>query len=186
MVSGQPEVALNLISSTIEFPGWNERIPMWSNHGVMGWPEGFKGEATTGWKTLASLSADWEWLLRIFGDSDEYRAALSAYYMMLNLFEYVHTLQTWDHEKISEKDIKLEIPLCYESESEEIKRRAYSILTWDPDALRLIWSSKGIDNNIVRANWESWLKVCSGFISNVYPFAHRYQITHKDLISDLT
>jgi hypothetical protein len=185
MVSGQPTIALNLIKSNIEFPGWRERIPMWSNHGVMGWPEGFKGEATTSWKVLASLADDWEWLARIFGDPKEYRAALSAYYMMLNLFEYVDQLSKSVTELASPQNIRLEIPLCYESESDEVRRRAYSMLLTDPEALRDIWRARDISDAVVKSNWESWLEVCGRFISSVYPFAHRYQITHKDLISDL-
>ncbi|OAI27730.1 toll/interleukin-1 receptor domain-containing protein [Methylomonas koyamae] len=185
MVSSQPNVAINLISSNIEFPGLHERIPMWSNHGVMGWPQGFKGEATTGWKALTALSEEWSWLHEIFGEKDEYRAALSAYYMMMNLFEYVNMLTTRDHDKISEQNVRLEIPLCYESEAEHVKRRAYSILMSDPDALRRIWTTRGIDDATVQKHWSSWLKICSAFISGVYPYAHRFQITHRDLIADL-
>lgn len=185
MVSSQPNIALKLVTSSIEFPGWQERIPMWSHHGVMGWPEGFKGEATTGWKSLAALAENWGWLLEIFGDSDEYRSALSAYYMMLNLFEYVEALVTLDRATMNEKEMRLEIPLCYESESDDVKRRAYSILLSDPDALRAIWRDRNVSDDHVKSNWDSWLRVCSGFISNVYPYSHRYSITHKDVISDL-
>ena len=158
---------------------------MCSNHGVMGWPGGFKGEATTGWKTLATLPDDWGWLSGIIGDSTEYRSALSAYYMMLNFFEYVEQLSTSVSQLAVPKNIRLEIPICYESESDEILRRAYSILLADPDALRAIWRTRNISDLVVKSNWDAWLEVCSGFISGVYPYAHRYQITHKDLIKDL-
>lgn len=185
MVSNQPNVAIGLITSNIEFPGWHERVPMWTNHGAMGWPKGFNGEATTGWETLAGLSNDWEWLLKIFGNVDEYRSALSAYYMLLNLFEYVKTLSTWDHDKVHFENIRLDIPLCFESESEGIKRRAYSMLMADPDSLRNIWREKKIDDEAVRTNWEAWLNICSAWIENVYPYAFRSPVTHKDLIADL-
>lgn len=185
MVSGQPSLALNLVTSNIEFPGRKERIPMWSNHGVMGWPEGFKGEATTSWKALAALAEDWAWLRGIFGDFKEYRVALSSYYMMLNVFEYVEQLAKSAIDLASPQNISLEIPLCYESESDDIRRRAYSMLLADPDALRAIWRSRNISDTVVKGNWDSWLDVCGRFISNVYPFGHRFQVTHKDLINDL-
>jgi len=185
MISAQPNIALNLVTSNIEFPGWHERIPMWSHHGVMGWPEGFKGEATTGWKTLAALAENWEWLQEIFGDSNEYRSALSAYYMMLNLFEYIEALMTLDGATMNGQDIKLEIPLCYEVESDDVKRRAYSILLSDPNALRAIWRDRSVSDDQVKSSWDSWLRACERFISRVYPYSFGCSITHKGLISEL-
>ena len=185
MATGQPDLATHLIRSNVEFPDWKDRVEMWRNHGVMGWADGFEGKATTSWTSLAQLGEDWPWLSEVFGEPDEFRAALSAYYMYLNLFEYVEALKTIPIEQINPKTLRLEIPICYESESDDIKRRAYSILLSSATEVKNMWQSRGLTDETVLANWEKWTGVCAEFVQKVYSHFWHARLTNVRLISDL-
>ena len=185
--TGQIQVAINLVATQAEFPNWGKSIPFWRHHGVMGWPDALEGKATTGWETISGLGDRWAWLDRIFGDLDEYKASLCAYYMVLNVFEYVDTLASSGSglDPRTTENIRLDIPLCYEAASNDIKRRAYSLLTADPDAIRALWRKRGIEDNKIQTNWETWLKICDAWLSGLYTFRFRGDITHAKLMADL-
>ncbi len=185
MSTNQPSLGLSMIRSHVHFPDWNERIEMWKNHGVMGWANGFEGKATTSWNQLAKLGEEWIWLTDVFGDSDEYRAALTAYYMYLNVFEYVEALRSLPIEQINPKTLRLEIPICYESESDDVKRRAYSILISSAPFVRQLWTSAGIADATVLEHWDKWTSVCSEFVEKVYSPFWRANLANRNVVADV-
>lgn len=185
LATDQLDTAIKLVNAPIEFPGMNKSVQFWRHHGAMGWPEAFEGKCTTGWSTLSNLIGQWNWLTQIFGDVEEYKAALCAYYMALNVYEYVDTLESGNIKALSEGKITLEIPLCYESENDDIKRRAYRLLTSDPDVVMRLWRSRGIDDNVVKENWAAWINVCAGWIGNVYKFGFHSGVSHGKLLREL-
>ena len=140
---------------------------------------------TTGWSTLSNLSEQWKWLNTIFGDVDEYKSSLCAYYMALNVYEYVDTLKSGNIKALSDGDIHLEILLCYESENDDIKRRAYRLLTSNPEAVLRLWRDRGIDDKIVREHWASWMKVCGTWLGKVYRFGFHRGVSHSKLLDEL-
>lgn len=186
LATEQLGAALKLVSAPIEFPTLREHIPFWKHHGAMGWPEAFEGKATTAWSTIGDLSASWKWLDSIFGDADEYKSALCAYYMALNVFEYADTLAAEDEKSLNSRRIQLEIPLCFESENNDVKRRGYRLLTQDPEAVKQIWRNRGIDDQVARDHWQRWIEICEGWIAHVYEYQFRHgAITHRSLFDEL-
>ena len=185
LATGQLDIAFKLITASIEFPNLRESIPFWRHHGAMGWPEAFEGKCTTAWSTLSNITTQWTWLNSIFGDANEFKVSLCAYYMALNLYEYIDTLSSGNIEMLSEGKLRLEIPLCFESEDRDIKRKAYSLLTRNPEALINLWRSRNIDDITIKKHWDSWLKICNSWLGNVYQFGFHSEVTHKKLIDEL-
>jgi len=54
--------------------------------GVMGWPESLNQNSTDAWKALISLPEMWQWLMRIFGEREDFIVGLVAYYMALKIY----------------------------------------------------------------------------------------------------
>ena len=185
LATAQLDIAIKLIRTPIEFPGLRESIPFWQHHHVMGWPQAFEGTCTTGWDTLSKLPEQWTWLDGIFGDVDEYKAALCAYYMALNVFEYIDTIATGDLKALSEGNITLDIPLCFESMNDDIKRRGYRLLTANPEAITRLWRDRGIEDKIVKQYWASWINVCRSWLGNVYSFRLTGKVTHNKLLDEI-
>lgn len=184
LVTDQLDVAIKLINTRIEFPGSRESITLWRHHHVMGWPQAFEGTCTTGWNTLSRLPEQWTWLDGIFGDADEYKAALCAYYMALNVFEYIETLASDGLKALSEGNMTLDIPLCFESMSNDIKRRGYRLLTANPEAITQLWRKHSIEDKIVKQNWLTWINVCNRWLGNVYK-GRVSGVTHKKLLDEI-
>jgi hypothetical protein len=181
----QPALALQLVTTNIELPGYSERLPLWRHHGVMGWPDVFEHRCTTAWEAVSSLSTKWLWLDTIFGDAAEYRASLAAYYMLLNVFEYVETLAVDNGKLLRDSTLRLDIPLCYESERDEITRRAYQMLTKNKAVILNLWRGKKISDPMAKSNWKLWVEICSRWLANVYQYSMNTQITHRSLMEDL-
>lgn len=185
LATEQLDIAFNLITAPVEFPDFRESISFWRHHGAMGWPEAFERKCTTAWSTLSNITTQWNWLNTIFGDANEFKVSLCAYYMALNLYEYIDTLASGNIDKLSKGELRIEIPLCFESEDRDIKRKAYGLLTKNPEALVNLWRSRNIDDEIVKKHWDSWLIICNEWLDNVYRYRAHGEVTHKKLIDEL-
>lgn len=183
--TGQLDLAIKFVKTPMEFPGWNESIPVWRNKGVMGWPKSLTHHATVAWKTLVSLPDSWSWLNTVFGDSDEYQISIGAYYMALNVHEYVHTLASNNIEPLKEMQLDLEVPLCFNSLNDEIKRRAYRLLTNETSQVINIWRSAGVEDSDVAKYWNVWMSICNSWENEVYRFRRRKQLVHSKLIEEV-
>ncbi len=105
--------------------------------------------------------------------------------MALNFYEYIDTLASGNIDMLSEGKLRLEIPLCFESEDRDIKRKAYGLLTRNPEALVNLWRSRNIDDEVVKKHWDSWLEICNKWLANVYMYVLHSKVTHKKLIDEL-
>lgn len=185
LATNQLDMAIKLITSSVEFPGLHESIPFWQNPGAMGWPGALAGNCTTGWNSLSKLAEEWPWLNSIFGDSTEFKAALCAYYMALNVYEFVQSLENGLlNDNTVSNGIHLEIPICFVSEPNEIKRRGYSLFSADLKTVTQIWRSRGITDEVARANWKTWMSICKSWSNKVYSFSN-YNITHEKLMEEV-
>lgn len=166
--TGQIETALLLIKTPTDFPNISETIPLWKHHGVMGWPDGFEGKATTAWDELKSLPKKWDWLNLVFIDIEEYEAALSAYYMALNFYEYCDYVKNRDKNQEKSGETELEIPICFNVATDDVIRRAFRLLTNDTEKVRSICEWFNLDKNLVTKYWDEWMETCKKWVINVY------------------
>lgn len=181
----QLNVAIKFIRNNFEFYNMREPLPIWEHHGVMGWPRSLGGISTDAWKALFALPDHFPFIASIFGDKEEYQTALVAYYMALNVNEYSYVLIKNQVEHLEKGGLSLDIPLCFLSAGDEIKRRAYRLLLQDPEQVKAIWESLNISNAKLVKHWNAWLKLCSHWQSQVYPYAFSERIIHSRLLNDL-
>ena len=182
----QLDVAINMIRTQTDFPGWKEDIPFWMHHGVMGWPDIFEHKATKAWDVLSTLPNDWVWLEVVFGDIEEYQAALCAYYMVLNINEYASTLSSSLIDLLEKGELKLDIPLCFVVLDDDIKRKAYRMLTSDIDKLASIWRSVDVSDEQIVKYWGAWISLCNNWLGNVYRGGFYGSLPHEKLIDDIS
>ncbi len=148
----------------------------------MGWPDSLGRSSQEGYNFIASLPDKWDWLLEIFGDKDEYREALCAYYMVLNILEFVEDLSQGKEKIISnEQEIRLDIPLCFLTESREVKRRAYKLLISDREEVKLIWRDTNVNDSTIKEFWPHWMKHTKYWLNRMHHFGLGTSIEHKDL-----
>jgi hypothetical protein len=121
---------------------------------------------------VSELSSRWQWVSDVFGDSSEYQAGLYAYYVSLNALEYVERLKQ-DRSPIlpSADEFRPDIPPVFEGLNEDIKRRGYRLVTVAAAELRALWSSMGVNESVVQAQWDTWIDLQRACIPHFYPFA---------------
>lgn len=129
-------LAIQMVRTPVRLPGWNEAIPIWRHHGVMGLPQSLAGTTTEAWKALTSLPDRWHWIGTVFGDKDEFQAAVAAYYMALNVNEYSHVLATNRKDLTAWKEMRPDIPLSFVSVNDDIGRRGYRLLMQDIEQVK--------------------------------------------------
>lgn len=182
MMTDQLPLAINFVRTQMDFPGWNESIVMCTNTGVMGWPEALPRKAEKTWNVLISLPDSWPWLKTIFGE--DYQPALVAYYLALNVNEYVRTLAL-NEDIITGDKLSLDIPLSFLVSNDDVLRKAYRLLLNDREQVHYIWDSMGIERTKVAQYWESWIKMCTSWLSEVYRYGFHRQIIHRKLIEEV-
>jgi len=176
-------LALDFIQTPFEFPGSSsETIPIWQNSKVMGWPGSFGGDSRKAWNALVSIPEEWIWVQHLFGDKDEYLSALCAYYMALNIYEYVAFLASGKDIPQDER-LRLDIPLYFQLVGDEIQRKAYRLLTQDASQVKAIWASMGVSETKVKEQWQPWNRMCVSWLSQDNPLLFfRGRLAHVNAI----
>ena len=151
----------------------------------MGWPKALEGNCTKAWDTIFTLSKKWEWIKNIFGDSEEYQSALCAYYMALNVYEYIDVLGSRNKQSLIDGSLHLEIPLDFYSSDDDIKLRAYRLLTNEASKIVTIWRDAGIDDAIAIKHWKNWIEVCIKWLNGVYSYRFVGMDLHENLLEKL-
>jgi hypothetical protein len=104
------------------------------------------------WKSVVGLYSEWPWLAPIFGSPKRYEAALCAYYQLLSIVECCENIV---RKNVSGLVVPVE-PFRIESEDQQ---RSYSLLIQDASALRNIWKSKGISDELFAEHWLELVKI---------------------------
>lgn len=158
----------------MELPTLNSAgvAPLWRQHGMVVWPVALGRSATESWKIISTLPSRWQWVADVFGDASEYKAGLYAYYVSLNALEYVERL-TQNRSPLlpSAEEFRPHIPPVFEAVDEDIKRRGYRLVTDTAADLRALWSSLGVKESVLRAQWDTWITLQRSFIPHFYPYA---------------
>ncbi len=134
---------------------------VWQRHDLMGWPEILGNNCSEAWIYLAHATDRWHWLSEVFGNALEYRIALSAYYMALNVLELATMIaDSGASTAFLHPDQKICVPLGFVSENGEVQSRAVALLTNNPDMLATLWSAKGVHLEQIRQAWPHWMSHC--------------------------
>jgi len=164
--------AMKLARMELPIPQSAGVAPLWRQHGMVVWPVALGRDATASWRIISTLPSRWKWVADVFGDASEYQTGLYAYYVSLNALEFVERLGQHRSPLLpSAEEFRPDIPPVFEAVDDDIKRRGYRLVTIAAAELRALWSSLGVNENTVRAQWGTWISLQRTFIPHFYPFA---------------
>ncbi|MCG3149374.1 MAG: hypothetical protein PCFJNLEI_02834 [Verrucomicrobiae bacterium] len=145
---------------------------LWQIHELIGWPQALGGNCTHAWKYLSARAKQWTWLSEIFGGEQQYRVGLSAYYMALSVHELAAFVAGGNGEtlKSEQQNVRMDVPLSFFEEGEEINRRAVALLLRN-DVERL-WVPFGLKRDDIRRYWPHWTRWCLSWINGVYHYPY--------------
>ena len=173
--TNQLDLALSLAQVKISDIYTTEHHHLWEIPELMGWSKSISGtggvNCVEGWKYLVSAFERWEWLSSIFGDEpEEYRAALVAYYMALNIHELAAIIASSQEKKSSASNdvwFSLEpdkVPLTFMSENHDIYLRAISLLRHNPEAVAELWTKLDVTYEQMQNSWRSRVSLCDNWL----------------------
>jgi len=178
-------LAINLARSRIERQYDNKALPIYKNYRIIGWPETLGGDCEMAWRFLMELPAKWEWLNEGFGDLEDFRVAISAYYMALNILELAEDISAGKEEVLIQERVSLEVPLCFHDESWDVRRKAYRLLLNDIEQLKGIWRNLGIEDSKIEEFWVHWIRHTSQWLRSTHSFGFRGKIINEKLFEDI-
>src|SRR5438046_10111534 len=90
-----------------------------------GWPKSLGGNCLVAWDFIFKAAERWTLVSLIFGSDEDYKVALSAYYMSLHVLEFACRIANGQGENL--KDARLTIPVCFIETGEEVTNQAYRL-----------------------------------------------------------
>lgn len=163
----------------------DKSLPLYQRYEIVGWPETLGRKSTDVWSFLTRLHQEWSWLNEPFGTFEEYRESLCAYYLVLNIIEFVGTIEAGNESILQSDEVRLDVPLSFMQEDFEILRRAYRLLLVDPAQIREIWTTKNIPESKIKELWPRWVYHLKYWLSRASDFGFRTTIIHENLCNDL-
>jgi hypothetical protein len=117
-----------------------------------------------------------------FESEAEYRIGLSAYYMMLNLIEFVTLVAGGKEDEIAGRGpTRLDVPVCVLVENAELNERACALLLRAGDRVAAIWRSRGIDDALVKQMWPVWMQRVYAWMWSVNQYLPRVRMAYERL-----
>jgi hypothetical protein len=159
-------------------------VPLYKTSEIVGWPPTLKGNSKISWEFLWDLAERWTWLDEVFGDPDDYRVALCAYYNALNIIELVDCIADNQTQTLEQTNIRFDVPLRTPVMPREITRRAYRLMLANPDQVRDLWKSKNVHEDNVRGIWPKWIEHIKRALQREYMFPDLYMAQER-LLDDL-
>lgn len=183
----QLQTAVNLARTKIELPLEREKKILYQTAEIIGWPESLGGNSTTAWNYLMDLPHKLGWIRDLFGDENEFKTYICAYYMALNIVEYVDTIHSGQERILKEENNNVwpNVPTNFLSLDREIQRKAYRLLLNDKTQIKDIWQSLKISDQKIKEQWPSWIKLVTRWHTSTYHMGFLQKIIHRDLINDL-
>jgi len=183
--TSQLALAIKFARTKVTLPMEDSSHPLYLIHDVVGWPSSLGRKSNEAYTFLTTLPDKWEWLIEKFGNPVEYREAICAYYMSLNILEFVDTIAQGKEEIFEQAEIRLDIPLCFLEDDHEITRRAYRLLLNDPDAVKSIWKNLRIEDSAIQKYWPLWINHLKYWLARMHSFGIRSYVAHENLLKDL-
>lgn len=112
----------------------------------------------------------WPWLGEIFGHLDDFRTALCAYYMTLNILELADTIAKGNTAVLEANLYQIDVPIRFPAMPRDIVRKAYRLLLRHSEQVKGIWEGMKISEPIMRENWPKWMKYLSKILRREYVF----------------
>ena len=131
------------------------------------------------------LPVKWEWLNEVFGDSEDFRVAISAYYMGLNILELAETIAAGKEEILVQDRVSLEAPICFHTMSWDVRRKAYRLLLNDVDQVKGIWRNLGIEDSKIEEYWGHWTRHTLQWLHSTHAIGFRDKIINERLFEDM-
>ncbi|NBR86217.1 MAG: TIR domain-containing protein [Proteobacteria bacterium] len=185
MESDQLPLALQLARSRVQRRHQGESVVVYQDSKLIGWPESLAGHSKVAWKFLADLSGKWPWLLETFETTEDYQAALFAYYLALNTQELVDLIASGREAILEKAELRPDVPLTNHLLAPDIRRKGYRLLLRTPEAVRQIWRKEGIPDKKMAAHWEAWMRHCTQSLNRLDRFGFHGQVAHEKLFEDL-
>lgn len=182
----QIDIAIKFALSKTKTKYDSEYLPVISDHKLTGWPSTLGGDCKIAWNFIRVLPEKWTWLNKLFGDLYEYQIYLCAYYLLLNILEFV-TYITAGKEKIlvEKQKIALDVPLSFFREQEEVLQKSYQLLLNDSTQLKNVWRNFNIEDSKVKELWPRWIFHMRQWLNEVHMYGYSRHIIHKNLFKDL-
>ena len=121
LTTEQLAVAIRLARERVgEGPLGRSSVPLYKTSEIIGWPPTLGGNCRIAWDFLWDLPTRWPWLIEVFGDSEDYRVALCAYYISLNIIELVDCIADNQTNVLEQENIRRDVrfrPLLYQGKS---------------------------------------------------------------------
>ncbi|MGB8472516.1 MAG: toll/interleukin-1 receptor domain-containing protein [Candidatus Acidiferrum sp.] len=141
--------------------------PLFRYTRVTGWPESLNHTCTIAWAFITQLPEHWPWLNEIFSDLDHFKSALTAYYAILNIIEFLDALDQQIDLSQTQK-VLLTVPVSFTVMGETISRRAFRLLQENRSAIERIWKGSKFDSQVKLEKWKEWEGVMADWIHDVY------------------
>jgi len=187
LLTNQLDISIRLARTNFETPMGSEKKPLFLYPDIIGWPDALGRNSAIAWQKLNELPNRWIWLKDAFGSIDEFRSALCAYYISLNILEYSFRLSTGNRETISKKEGWPLIPPSFNESDRDICRSAYRLLISEPDQVKNIWFSYDLKDGDVKSLWNDWIDLIRTWLNpaKLGVIGFRNDVIHKDLLKDL-
>lgn len=186
MQSQQAEIAQRLAWVDIPDYSFGEAPnPLFRYTKVTGWPESLNHTCTIAWAFLTQLTEQWSWLSEIFVDSEHYKAAIAAYYAVLNTIEFLDALEQ-QIDLSGKQRVILTVPASFAVMGETVSRRALRLLNDNRSAIAKIWNTAQVNGDTKLAKWKDWERAMGEWVSEVYRGAvWRWSPFHTKFIASL-
>lgn len=180
--TGQIDLAMQLADAPVRMHE-SELKPLWQHRHLMGWPGSLGGNCRHAWNYLAQSADRWDWVRVAFGSDQDFRIALVAYFIALNIHELAALIADGQANQLErDRSVILDVPICFYSESRDVKKRAFSLLVRKPETVPILWGSLGVKRDDMEQVWPDWVRLCSIWVQEASesPFEDR-ELPHGDL-----
>ncbi len=143
-------------------------LPLIESPELVGWPASLEDSCLMAWNFLVSLTEKQPWLSHIFGSDEDYRIALSSYYMALHIHELACRISKGKGKvDLSNRISSLLVPVSFLNHSNElIAQKAYRLLR--RSGPQILWESQGVPIEEMRKHWPDWMKITGAWLYSVH------------------
>ena len=176
LITNQLDLALSLARAKILVYG-TRHFPVWEIGELVGYSQSISGtrggNSLEGWRYLIeAYERKWDWLTPIFGDAQEYRTSLVAYYMALNIYELADIIASGQQDTLeqslgSTSSFRCKVPLTFFSVGHEITQGAVTLLH-DQKELANLWTCLDVTREQMESSWEIWIRLVKNQLWRIY------------------
>lgn len=175
--------AIDIAETPTKTEGQLSPTPLWQRKGLIGWIKSIDGSCTESWKFIECLFDRWSWLAAVFSSFEEYRAALAAYYLVLNVNELALFLTCDKWREAMRTRLDLDIPLSFVLNGGDSLSRSIRMIHRAQGGLEPIWKRHGLDAGQIEAAWTAWIEQCMATVNNLFPNRVIFEVGFEGLIS---